>query len=248
MSRNPETRITRRAAEKALDGGPTTLPVVGELLAAARHTSSAASELPGEAQALASFRHNQAALPTRRGQVRAARAAIIAALSTKFVGAVAAVAAGGVVLAATTGVLPGTSSHSGQHPSPPVPNVSASPSPDLRGLCIAYRAGVARTPGDAIAAPAYTALASAAGTEPVADYCSRLLAVNPSTGHVITHPTGRPTTLPSQASLGPSARATSHPVGPPASLPASPQSSARPSGLSSVGTHGDRTSHLPQRP
>lgn len=250
MNRNPRSRITRRAAEKALDGEPTTLPVVGELLAAARHVTPT-SEIPGENHALTSFRMAQTPLPRRQGRLRAAKAATIAALSTKFAaGAIAAVAAGGVVLAASTGVLPGTHTDTGRHPSSGAPSVSASASPDLRGLCVAYRAEVSRTPGEAITTPAFTALAAAAGSEPVIDYCTRLLATSASTSHAITHPTGRPTTLPPQASSRASAHATSHPTGRPTSppSPASPRSAGRPSGQPTPGVSRTVPLHVPRRP
>jgi len=241
MSRVQRKRITRRDAEKALAGESMGVPVVDELLSAARRPAAQAG-VPGEAPALASFRVAQAqpAAPVaRRGKLVGARAAILAALSTKLAaGAVAAVAAGGVVLAASTGVLPGTSTTT--HANAPHPSSSATPNPHLRGLCVAFRAEVGKSPGAALSNPAFSALAKAAGHQTIADYCAQLLATAPASARATAHPTGKPTSLPTHvpshaanhATAHPTGPPTAHPTGKPSSLPSQvpPRASAHPTG------------------
>jgi hypothetical protein len=113
-------------------------------------------------------------------------------------------AGGGVALAASTGHLPGalggqssaspsataTPGTSAMHP-------TASPSPNLKGLCTAYTKGVADSSGKALDNPAFSALITAAGGKSnVAAFCATLPAkANP--GRTPTaHPTGKPTALP----------------------------------------------------
>ncbi|RZU77747.1 hypothetical protein EV384_6488 [Micromonospora kangleipakensis] len=148
----------------------------------------------------------------------------LAKLLTLKVGATAlAVAAtGGVALAAATGTLPDPlntstakpSAHATGKPSDAADQgkgspagAKGSPSPNLVGLCHAYKAGVADNPGKALENPAFRVLITSAGTkEKVAAYCDTLLAnekgrpsgaakptVTPS------HPAGRPQTRPTTA-------------------------------------------------
>jgi hypothetical protein len=87
---------------------------------------------------------------------------------------------------------------------PATPN--GSPSPNLRGLCMAYSAGVAGNPGKALANPAFTVLiTTAGGKDQVAGYCTTLLA-SPAGAAASTHPG-------STAHPEPSTR-TSHPTAP----------------------------------
>jgi hypothetical protein len=216
MARESRNRISRRDAEKVLDGDQTSAPAVAALLAAARRATPMEPGVLGEVEALASFRvaHAAAAAPAakHRGRIAAARAAAVAALSTKLAaGAVAALAASGVVLAASTGVLPGTGTHDHAKQN----EASASPTPDLRGLCTAYRAELSQAPGKALTNPAYSALSSAARPATVATYCATLLGDSSSHGPS-SHPTGgpgvpsRPTEVPP---THPTARPTAGPSG-----------------------------------
>lgn len=97
---------------------------------------------------------------------------------------------------------------------------NGSPSPNLRGLCTAFTAGVGDNPGKALDNPAFTVLINTAGSkDQVASYCSTLLgaahgkpSTHPGSGAPIhsapaTHPTGAPGT-------GHSGRPSSHPSGP----------------------------------
>jgi len=86
------------------------------------------------------------------------------------------------------------------------------PSPNLRGLCTAFNAGVGDNPGKALDNPAFTVLITAAGgRDKAAAYCSALLATpvaaapsqasgreHPKPDTRTTHPTG-PATRPSHA-------------------------------------------------
>ena len=86
---------------------------------------------------------------------------------------------------------------------------NGSPSPNLRGLCTAFHAGVGDNPGKALDNPAFTVLiATAGGKDDVADFCTALLAT--PAGTVSTHPDGShgaPSTHPGEA-------LSSHPSGP----------------------------------
>jgi hypothetical protein len=83
---------------------------------------------------------------------------------------------------------------------------NGSPSPNLRGLCTAYSAGVAANPGKALANPAFTVLiTTAGGKDQVAGYCTTLLAT-PAGAAASSHPG-------SAADPQPSTRV-SHPTGP----------------------------------
>jgi hypothetical protein len=80
-----------------------------------------------------------------------------------------------------------------------------SPSPNLRGLCTAFQAGVGDNPGKALDNPAFTVLiTTAGGKDKAAAYCSALLgapaAAAPSHGAGHAHP--KPNTR------------TTHPTGP----------------------------------
>jgi hypothetical protein len=99
----------------------------------------------------------------------------------------------------------------------------ASPSPNLRGLCTAFQAGVGDNPGKALDNPAFTVLINTAGSkDKVANYCTTLLAAPagassmhaPPTSHA--RPTARPTDVPSTHPTGPEQTASHHqPTAPP---------------------------------
>jgi hypothetical protein len=179
------------------------------------------SELVGLAAALTAFSTVPAA-PRRRRAL--SRAATVAALTT------GSLMVGGVALAAANGSLPAPvqtfahhavgapSPHSHGHGKGHDKNKaengdgsatpSATPSPNLDGLCQAYSSGVADAHGKALDNPAFTALATAAGgADKVAAYCEARLAANPH---------GRPTDLPTQATKH---KPASHPTGRPESVP-----------------------------
>ncbi|NJP35513.1 hypothetical protein [Micromonospora thermarum] len=153
-------------------------------------------------------------------------------LTLKVAGAtaVAAVATGGVALAATNGVLPNPLTDNAKvQPSPDATGKpskqagksaegknAASPSPSLVGLCHAFRAGAGDNPGKALENPAFSALITAAGTkEEVAAFCDDLLAkkdarkntptVRPTEArpsHTAGKPDSAPTTVPSKPAGG----------------------------------------------
>lgn len=92
----------------------------------------------------------------------------------------------------------------------------ASPSPNLRGLCTAFQAGVGDNPGKALDNPAFTVLINTAGgKDGVANYCTTLLAT--PAGAPATHASGRshphPTEVPSSHPSAPG-QAPSHPEPP----------------------------------
>jgi hypothetical protein len=109
---------------------------------------------------------------------------------------------------------------SGAHPSSATSQAAqGSPSPSLVGLCTAYQADVADSPGKALDNPAFTALITAAGgKDNVIAYCTAILpGPHPSgtpsypTTSTASHPTEPPSTHPG---------ASTHPTGPPSTPPA----------------------------
>jgi hypothetical protein len=128
--------------------------------------------------------------------------------------AVLAVGAGGVAVAASTGVLPNPLSPHSQSTDPAGSNQgndqtgplhsNATPSPSLVGLCKAFQAGAGADHGKALDSPAFRALVSAAGGKDQVDaFCQGVLASAPPSHHptpsgqpgseATTHPTGHPT-------------------------------------------------------
>ncbi|MBM0226004.1 MULTISPECIES: hypothetical protein [Micromonospora] len=144
----------------------------------------------------------------------------LAKLLTLKVGATAlAVAAtGGVALAAATGTLPDPltapsakpAAHATGKPADKADQgkgspaeAKGSPSPNLAGLCRAYRAGAGDNPGKALENPAFRVLITTAGAkEQVAAYCDTLLATEKGKARPTatpSHPTGQPQTRPTPA-------------------------------------------------
>ncbi|TYB35916.1 hypothetical protein FXF50_21550 [Micromonospora sp. AP08] len=142
---------------------------------------------------------------------------VLAKLLTLKAGAavLAVTAGGGVALAAATGTLPGPltdrtakpAAHATATPSPAdgkgkgPADAKGSPSPNLVGLCRAYRAGAGDNAGKALENPAFRALVTTAGDkEKVAAYCDTLLAAEkgrPARPTVTpSHPAGRPDSRP----------------------------------------------------
>lgn len=71
------------------------------------------------------------------------------------------------------------------------PDAAGTPSHSLNGLCKAYQAGAAANPGRAASSPAFTALATAAGTNTnIVAYCITLI------GAPSSHPRRRPELAP----------------------------------------------------
>ena len=190
-------------------------------------------ELAGEHAAVAAFLAaadvDLAPQPGRRSMIKSVLVAKLLTLKAAAI-AVAAVSAGGVALAASTGVLPNPLNQAPENPghSVPAPDHSngsnATPSPSLVGLCTAYRAGAGENHGKALENPAFGALVTAAGgPENVDSYCTKLGVTEPGPGSAspTDHPTGKPT------DVGPSHLPTflpSHPTGPPSGVPTPPNS------------------------
>jgi len=184
-----ERDLPQEAAERLLSGDLTPPPEGAETLAALLAAATAPArpdELAGEAAAMAAFRANPPAV--RRWSLRRVLTIKVAALMT------ATVAAGGVALASSTGLLPNPfqpTPGSSQSPSGPSSPKDRSPAPGLspdgpghsgqaeamRGLCHSYQAKPANERGKALRTPAFAALVSeAGGPEHVDAYCTQLLA------------------------------------------------------------------------
>lgn len=186
-------QLTRRSANRALDGaGRSGDAHVDQILSAA--TAPASSfELNREAEMVALYRFigaQDVGVAPSTTLAQRLRARLAAAHVGVAVGAVVLLAGGGVAFAASTGNLPEVlggdhrsptgAAHSSQAPGqqrtdgPNGPNgpkatstasatPKGTPSPSLKGLCSAFQAGTATNPGKALDNPAFTALATAAG-------------------------------------------------------------------------------------
>jgi hypothetical protein len=192
--RNPLDRTT---AEQLLRGWPGTSPTAKRLASrlAAAAAPALARELAGEQRATAAFRSAQLhpAIPPRRPTVL--KSALAKLLTLKAAAIIAVVGAGGVALAATTGVMPnplGDNPPAPAHSTPGQTHPAGTPAPSLHGLCTAYLAHTGEERGKALDSPAFTALINAAGgKDKVEAFCATL----PTPGNETTdHPTGAPTT------------------------------------------------------
>ena len=160
------------------------------------------------------------------------KSAVVAKLLTLKAAAiaVAVVSAGGVAVAATTGVLPNPLAPENPGHSTTAPghtNNPATPSPSLLGLCTAYLAGAGADHGKALESPAFSVLITAAGGKDNVDgYCANLGAKAPgSEGDGASsgaHPTGPPTAHP--GSTEHPTDEPSHPTSAPTSHPGTPTS------------------------
>lgn len=246
MSEDPQ-RIDPISAEHLIRGARSGSaedldPLAGLLAAAAAPARE--EELAGEDTAVAAFRDARRALapqPRRRFMLKSVL------VKASLVAAVAAVGSGGVALAASAGHLPGTNSSehpataqnshrpadatASRHASRPAASnasthgvtnshaadPSATPSPNLRGLCTAFQAHAADNPGKALENPAYKALIErAGGKNKVASFCAKLLDT----------PAGKSSTHRSDASTHASTHAPSHA---PSSRPTTPRPTHSPS-------------------
>lgn len=245
MKNQPSPDLSRAVAERLLNGEAVGVPHLEHLLAAA--ASVPAGSHGGEAAVVAAFNAAGMAPAGRFRRLTAMKSAIAAVISSKLIAgtAVAVAATGGIALAASHGAFdttpPTHHGTSGTHTPSTVASNSAtnrptaSPSPNLSGLCHAYEAGATANRGQALNSPAFQALVTAAGgANSVGTYCTTLLgtstpAPNP---HASSHPSGRPTALPSQVGghATPPAQAPNHPTS--TSHPtASNHPSGRPTGI-----------------
>jgi len=219
MPRRPRPELDPETADRLLAGRGDGPPRLSELLAHAAGPARPA-ELAGEEAAVAVFRSAQTA------PVPAPRRRIVAVRWTRWVtvkaGAFAlALAAGGVAVAAGTGVLPSplrndgvtpgrtpqstafvSASGTGQDSSVGPAAGGASPSAYLRGLCTAFLAHDGNAADKATENPAYAKLIVAAGgVGNVTQYCQSLLngplgTATPEHGKADGHPTGPPSPHP----------------------------------------------------
>jgi hypothetical protein len=233
--------IDRRTAERMLDRARAGRPAGGDplvdLLALAA-APAGRDELAGESAALAAFRAARLAPANRPRRQSMIKTTLAKALTLKAAAVLAATAAGGVALAASTGALPNPLSETTQHAPSAAGHVSgrpsvagshrggpdgsdASPSPSLVGLCHAYLAGAGSDHGKALENPAFSVLITTAGGKDKVDaFCTALLAsAGPSkdakdhpTGASTPHPTGAPESRGNDGQLN-------HPTGAPASRP-----------------------------
>jgi len=192
MTSSRRRRFSARAAEDLLGGSsvPGHAHLAEVLRAAAAPGRSA--ELGGRERAGAEF-HRGRSRTTQSPRRRPRFTSVALRLATVKAAAAAAlfVGAGGVAVAASTGVLPtplgGHSTpttsvkHSAStHRSAPSPHPSAGsvPSTSLSGLCHAYRASNGATQGRSLDNPKFRPLVIAAGgKDHVDEYCAALLGV-----------------------------------------------------------------------
>ena len=220
MKIRPDSNLSRADAEKLLDGGTVGAPRLEQLISAA---SVPVANEPGEGIAVAAFhRAGETPAPPHR-RFYALKTAFAASVSAKIIAGVAVAAAatgGGIALVSSQSALH-ANSHANPHATSSSAVPSASPSPNQVGLCTAYKAGVATSNGKALDNPAFQSLVTAASPGTVDDYCSKVLANAPSA----THPTAKPTDLPTQATDHPSGKPTDHPTGKPTDRPGGASSS-----------------------
>lgn len=216
MGTNRSDGLEADVAERLLAGYGGQPWRLAQLLAAAA-APARPHELAGEDAAVVAFRSaDQTSGVHRRQRSRPAWARL---LTAKVAGVAAVVVtAGGVAVAAGTGVLPsplgggpattsnapGSNSPAGTTAVPggapglttgPGAQPPATPDPALPGLCHAYLAQLADNPGKARSGPAFAALAEAAGgADHVTTFCEDLAAAQPGPAPPTPgQTTGRPT-------------------------------------------------------
>ena len=232
IDRDTAERMLRGARVARRAGGPASGDPLTDLLALAA-APARRHELAGEQAALAAFRAARlvpAVRPRRPSMIKTTLAKL---LTLKAAAVLAATAAGGVALAASTGTLPNplsdttskpattghvghpgaSASHRGSDDGGPG-DANGSPSPSLVGLCHAFLAGAGSEHGKALENPAFTVLITkAGGKDKVEAYCTALLA-SPGNG-ATTHPTEsageHPTSGPTAKPTHPNGAPTSHP-------------------------------------
>jgi len=230
MNAHERRPLTAETAEQMLAGRPVTARHAQRLANRLAMASTAAfpGELAGEDAAAAAFRAAVSAdLAPQSGRRSMSKTAVLAKLLTLKAAAiaVAAVSAGGVALAATTGVLPNPLAP--QNPghstdSPGRSGTAGTPSPSLVGLCTAYQAGAGADHGKALESPAFSVLITAAGGKDKVDtYCTGIGVTATGSGHstgeptsnpgATDHPTGQPTGHPDESNH-PTGAPTTHPT------------------------------------
>jgi len=254
--------INRRDAERLLTGAGPRDPHtdLASVLAAAAQPATA-NELASTD--LVSYQFRVERLRPARRTNALTKAAVANAFAAKFlVAAVAASAAGGVALAAANEMLPGPlqgaahkvfnapASHGkgaghGRPGSSSSPSKDGStPSPNLEGLCNAFRAHPADNDGKWLQSSAFQVLVKAAGGDDLATvegYCVTLIGPAPSKTN--GRPTGLPSAHPSSTPAKPSSapgKPTASP-GKPTTEPAEPSGSPEPTVEPTQG--GEPTDH-----
>lgn len=218
MPRHRRYGLDPDTADRLLDGGRDGPPRLSALLAQASGPGHA-GELAGEDAAAAVFRSAQAVPVEPRRRIVTARWARWVSVKTAAIAL--ALAAGGVAVAAGTGVLPSplrigaappirtpqpaavvSASATGRGSGGGSAAGGASPSASLYGLCTAFLAQIGATPEKATQDPTYPELIAAAGdVGNVTSYCHRLLNGPSGTamaehGKSDEHPTGPPSPHP----------------------------------------------------
>jgi hypothetical protein len=198
-------------AERLLRGDEVAEPLVGKVarVLAAAAVPGSAEELSGQDAVMAAFEAAQLVRPGKPQAGYRKTRMLTKAVSVKLVAVIVATTAGGLALAASTGVLPNPlhpaprpSVQPSVHPSPvrsPAASRSAaSPTASLAGLCQAYLTSD-NTERDAhLASAAFRELIEAAGgAAHVEAYCVAL--VWPPAAKPSHHPTGQPSAHPSPA-------------------------------------------------
>ncbi|MGE5290745.1 MAG: hypothetical protein ACM3ML_26850 [Micromonosporaceae bacterium] len=236
MSTRRRSPLNRQTAEQLLRGQPAGTPTGGPVgtdalagLLAAAAAPARSHELAGKKEALAAFRAARLSPATQLRRRPMIGTSIARVLTLKVAAAAAALAAGGVALAAGTGHLPthlGPATPAAHTSSASTPSPShhrgstATPSASLYGLCHAYTAGAGANPGKALQNPAFAGLiAAAGGKDNVQAFCAGVLKAGP--GHSANaHQRGTPSSHPKgKPSTHPAGQPPSHPTGKPSSLP-----------------------------
>ncbi len=168
------------------------------------------------------------------------KTALAKLLTIKAAAVLAATAAGGVALAASTGALPNpltdhpsASASAAADAAKPAGQASpndphGSPSPSMVGLCHAYTAGAGSSSGKNLDSPAFQVLiTTAGGKDKVDSYCATVLAgasnhssAKPESSKASDHATARPTSEPIGLPTSlPTEHASTHPTGAPSTHP-----------------------------
>jgi hypothetical protein len=214
MGTRRDHRIDRPTAERLLAGDPTVGGGVAQLLAIARAPAQG-NDLAGEDEAVAMFRAAHLRSDRHLATRSAPGTALARSFTVKAAALLLAVVAGGVAVAASSGLLPGpladprpahshgTSHSTGRPALAPTPSRPAVPLPShgsptfapqpLGGLCRAPLAQMTAGHSPPLDNPAFGALVSAAGgKDHVAAYCMALLASSSGGPGASGHPTPEP--------------------------------------------------------
>lgn len=230
MSAHRSRRLDRRTAEQLLRGAPAQprgadRDALVDLLAAAAAPAHE-GELAGEQAAVAAYRAARPA-PVHPRRHLVLKTTLTHLLTAKIAAAAAALAVGGVAVAAATGHLSTHGRGTAATIEPTTSRVTAAsraagrasgafaparptshngeggaPPQSLVGLCHAYTAEADADHGKALDSPAFTVLiTTAGGPDEVAAYCTTLLA-GESSRTTSADPTGKPSSHPTGAGHG----------------------------------------------